>query len=281
MIVDTSEIVLGPPRGTDTIDQPPQGAVLRGDGLDGSLIARRSNITAIALIVLGGPALRGRRRRRSRCGTGSKGKGPEIPHAMRPGPSDTALETPLLNASRAGASPGRRSSSLWFPLQWLLEPGTNLRQEEELRTLAIARGELAVLPFTEENQLGVGCVRCHGPELKGGVINASGSGNPISRTRRTSPRSARGSTTATRDDQHGDDIDQVISEGRSDAVVEHPLRGRAHDQQINDIVLYLVQMSSENVPFEQNICINPEASESARRGERRRRRPAPTRPRDP
>jgi hypothetical protein len=25
VIVDTSEVVLGPPRGTDTIDQPPQG----------------------------------------------------------------------------------------------------------------------------------------------------------------------------------------------------------------------------------------------------------------
>jgi cytochrome b6-f complex iron-sulfur subunit len=26
VMVDTSEVVLGPPRGTDTIDQPPQGA---------------------------------------------------------------------------------------------------------------------------------------------------------------------------------------------------------------------------------------------------------------
>ena len=36
-------------------------------------------------------------------------------------------------------------------------------------------------------------------------------------------------------------------------------QGALDDQQINDIVNYLVYMSSKNVPFEDNICINPDA----------------------
>ncbi len=61
---------------------------------------------------------------------------------------------------------------VFIPYNWLREPSENLRQEDELLTLAYDRGELAVQPFSEENQLGVGCVRCHGPELRGGVIQA-------------------------------------------------------------------------------------------------------------
>ena len=40
-------------------------------------------------------------------------------------------------------------------------------------------------------------------------------------------------------------------------------QGALNDQQINDLVVYLVKMSSENVPFEDNVCLNPEASARA------------------
>ncbi len=40
-------------------------------------------------------------------------------------------------------------------------------------------------------------------------------------------------------------------------------QGALDDQQINDLVNYLVDMSSENVPFEQNVCLNPDASKKA------------------
>ena len=127
-----------------------------------------TNTTAIALLVLGGllavlsiVALVLRHR--------SKARGPRDPAAMRPGPSDTALETPVLQRLQGWGLVLVVFFVAWFPLQWLLEPGGNLTQEEELKTIAIERGELAVLPFSEENQLGVGCVRCHGPELKGGA----------------------------------------------------------------------------------------------------------------
>jgi hypothetical protein len=40
-------------------------------------------------------------------------------------------------------------------------------------------------------------------------------------------------------------------------------RGALTDQQINDLVVYLIELSSETVPFEDNICLNPEAEARA------------------
>ena len=39
--------------------------------------------------------------------------------------------------------------------------------------------------------------------------------------------------------------------------------GALDDQQINDIVNYLVTISSKNVPFKDNVCMNPDADEGA------------------
>ena len=61
-----------------------------------------------------------------------------------------------------------------------------------------------------------------------------------------------------------EDIYQVIAEGRN-AMPSWSIRfeGALDDQQINDIVVYLVDLSSENVPFEDNVCLNEEASAKA------------------
>ena len=61
-----------------------------------------------------------------------------------------------------------------------------------------------------------------------------------------------------------EDIYQVIEEGRG-AMPSWSIRyqGALNDQQINDLVVYLVEMSSENVPFEDNVCLNEEASARA------------------
>jgi mono/diheme cytochrome c family protein len=152
---------------------------------------------------------------------------------------------------------------LWFPLMWLLEPGTNLNQEDALRTDAIARGAKAVQPYSEENGLGVGCVRCHGNALTGGVINAlDANGDP---TLAYPPNL----TTICDHSAHPaiysvNDIFQVISEGRG-AMPSWSIRfaGALDDQQINDLVLYLVSLSEQTVPYENNVCINKEASDTA------------------
>jgi hypothetical protein len=100
---------------------------------------------------------------------------PDIPPAMEPGPSDPALETPLLQKLQGWGVLLVAFFVIWLPYNWLIEPSTNLKQDKALKTEAIDRGSRSVELFSEENQLGVGCVRCHGPELRGGVI-VSGTG---------------------------------------------------------------------------------------------------------
>ena len=199
--------------------------------------------------------------------------GPDIPDALKPGPSDAALETPLLQKLQGWSVVMLAFFVIWIPATWIFEPSTNLNQEDELRQLALARGARAVQLFSEENQLGVGCVRCHGPDLTGGIIQSGSSfafppnltticagpfGDP--------PHNAIYST---------EDIYQVIQEGRN-AMPSWSIRfeGALDDQQINDLVVYLVEQSSKNVPFEDNVCLNEEAS--ARALEQ-----ATTNPRDP
>lgn len=207
--------------------------------------------TLLVLVSIGALLLRNR----------ARGRGAEIPATMRPGPSDAALETPLLHKLQGWGVLLVAFFVVWFPMTWLLEPSTNEGQEQELLELAFDRGELAVQPFSEENQLGVGCVRCHGPELRGGVIQAGeGFAYPPNLTdicegnlNGAHPAIAR-----------VDDIYEVLNEGRN-AMPSWSIRfeGALTDQQINDIVVYLIEMSSENVPFEDNICLNPDAEERA------------------
>ena len=186
----------------------------------------------------------------------------DIPRGMRPGPSDAALETPLLQKLQGWGVVLVAFFVIFVPYNWLREPSENLRQEEELLTLGFDRGELAVQNFSEENQLGVGCVRCHGPELRGGVIQAGDAlayppnlTNVCAGPFGTPPHNTIFSQ---------DDIYQVIEEGRG-AMPSWSIRyqGALNDQQINDLVVYLVEMSSENVPFEDNVCLNEEASDRA------------------
>jgi Cytochrome C oxidase, cbb3-type, subunit III len=220
-----------------------------------------TNTAGVALLVLGaifvvaaGAALYLRSRQ--------KEQPLDIPRGMRPGPSDAALETPLLQKLQGWGVVLVAFFVVFIPYNWLREPSENLRQEEELLTLAFDRGELGVQNFSEENQLGVGCVRCHGPELRGGVIQSGASlayppdltnicagpfGDP--------PHNAIFSQ---------EDIYQVIEEGRG-AMPSWSIRfqGALNDQQVNDLVVYLVETSSENVPFDDNVCLNPEASARA------------------
>jgi len=214
------------------------------------------NVTGVAIIALGALLVLvsvGALILRNRA----RGRGAEIPTAMRPGPSDAALETPLLQKLQGWGVLLFAFLVVWFPLTWLLEPSTNEAQEQDLLDLAHERGALAVEPFSEENQLGVGCVRCHGPELRGGVI-ASGEGYAY-------PPNLTDICEGNLNGAHPqiatvDDIYQVIEQGRN-AMPSWSIRyaGALTDQQINDLVVYLIDMSSENVPFENNICLNPDA----------------------
>lgn len=192
----------------------------------------------------------------------TKERAPDIPRGMRPGPADAALETPLLQKLQGWGVVLVAFLVVWVPFIWLREPSQNLKAEERLKTQAIDRGRRAVQLFSEENQLGVGCVRCHGPELRGGVIQVGADyAYPANLTNLCAgpfgdpPHPAIYST---------QDVYQVIQEGRG-AMPSWSIRfqGALDDQQINDLVNYLVFMSSENVPFEDNVCLNPDASARA------------------
>jgi mono/diheme cytochrome c family protein len=207
----------------------------------------------IALAAIGGLSLRHRARE----------TGPDIPDAFKPGPSDAALETPLLTKLQGWSVVLLAFFVIWIPTTWIFEPSTNLNQEKELKQLALERGARAVLPFSEENQLGVGCVRCHGPDLTGGVIQ---SGNtfafpPNLTTVCGGPNTGHAAIYSV------DDIYQVIQEGRN-AMPSWSIRfeGALDDQQINDIVTYLVNLSSKNVDFKDNVCLNADASAKALEG---------------
>ena len=104
---------------------------------------------AIFVAIAGGVlVLRGRQRREA-----------DIPNAMRPGPSDPDLETPLLQKLQGWGVVLVLFFVIWVPAVWLFEPDQNLAQEKDLIHDAIARGKHAVQVYSEENQAGVGCVQ--------------------------------------------------------------------------------------------------------------------------
>lgn len=210
-------------------------------------------IVAIALAVL---FLRGR----------TKERGPDIPAAMRPGPADASLETPLLQKLQGWSLILVLFFAVWIPITWLREPSENLGQEQDLQTEAIARGERAVELFSEENQAGVGCVRCHGAELRGSVIQAGVDANGDLAYVATPNLSTvcGGPSTNHPLIKSLDDIYTTIEQGRG--VMPSwsiKYKGALDDQQINEIVQYLVFISSKNVPYAQNVCVNQDAADAA------------------
>ena len=192
----------------------------------------------------------------------TRGRAIEIPGAMQPGPSDGALETPLLHKLQGWGVVLVAFFVVWFPATWLFEPTTNFNQEQALLEESIERGSRAVLPFSEENQLGVGCVNCHGPELRGGLIQAGEDfANPPNLTDICAGNLGTHAAIAS-----AEDIREVIEQGRPGTPMPSwsiRYQGALNDQQINDLVNYLIDMSSQNVPPEQNVCINEKAQEEA------------------
>ena len=212
-----------------------------------ALLVSGAVLAGIALAVL---FLRGRNRER----------GPDIPATMRPGPSDAALETPLLVKLQGWGVVLVAFFVVWIPFVWLSEPSDNLDQERDLLTQSIERGGRSVELFSEENQLGVGCVRCHGPELRGGVILAGEDYvyPPDLTTVCGGPNMNHSLIKSV------EDIRTTIEQGRG-AMPSWSIKyeGALDDQQIGDIVQYLISINEDNVPLEDNVCLNQDAADAA------------------
>jgi hypothetical protein len=190
---------------------------------------------------------------------------PDIPRGMRPGPSDADLETPLLQKLQGWGVLLIVFLVIWVPGTWLFEPDRNLGQERDLATNAINRGRLGVELFSEENQGGIGCVRCHGSDIGGSIIENTSTGTPI-----VTPnlRTVCGGPWTGHPAIHGlDDIYATIEQGRAGTQMPSwsiRFAGALNDQQVNDIVTYIVSVQDEEVVTpEHNVCTNPEAQAAA------------------
>lgn len=209
-----------------------------------------------AIFVVGaGGALVQRGRRRAAA--------PDIPNAMRPGPSDPDLETPLLNKLQGWGVILVAFFVIWVPMTWIFEPDRNLDQERALTTEAIARGKNDVQLFNEENQGGVGCVRCHGSQLKGSKILNTQTGTVVITPNLTTV--CGGPWTGHTLIYSLQDIQTTIEQGRN-LMPSWSIKfaGALDDQQINDIISYLVSIQDKTlVPHNHNVCTNPDATTAA------------------
>jgi len=208
---------------------------------------------AIFVAIAGGVlVLRGRQRQHA-----------DIPNAMRPGPSDPDLETPLLQKLQGWGVVLVLFFVIWVPAVWLLEPQQNLDQEQDLINDAIARGSHAVQVYSEVNQGGVGCVQCHGPTLQGSLIpNTKTPDDPYDVQPTPNLTTVCGGPFTGHPLIYGlDDIYTTIEQGRG-LMPSWSIRfaGALGDQQINDIVNYIVSIQDKDeVKFSENVCTNPEA----------------------
>jgi cytochrome c553 len=216
-------------------------------------------IGGVVLLVVAGAVLLARRGAPRRAPT------TEIPRAMRPGPADADLETPLFGKLQVWGVLLVIFLVIWVPATWLFEPDRNLEQDGALLTSSVARGKAGVQLYSEENQTGIGCVRCHGQGLTGSVILNTETGTPISTPNLTT---VCGGPWTGHPAIHGlDDIYATIQQGRAGTPMPSwsiRYAGALDDQQISDIVNYIVSIQDTSVVTQNhNVCVNLEAQAAA------------------
>jgi mono/diheme cytochrome c family protein len=181
---------------------------------------------------------------------------------MQPGPSDADLEKSRLEKLQGWGVGFVVLFAVLIPLVWLKEPSNNKSQEQALLQQSIDRGAETVQLFTEENQFGVGCVRCHGsnPVLGGGLNVFNGvlvHVPPLNSV-------CAGPNVPIHSAIHNlDDIRQTIMRGRTGTDMPSwsvRFAGALDDQQIQDILNYIVSIQDpKQVPFKFNVCTNIKA----------------------
>ena len=204
----------------------------------------------VVAVFLGGAAYLMLRRPR-RKGT------PDIPPAMKPGPADAQLEKPRLERMQAWGIVTVVVMAIWIPAVWLNEPKQNETDQRNFNAASVAAGAASVQLNSETNPTGIGCVRCHGPDLGGGynVFNGTVVPVPDLQTVCGGPKYGHAQIHSLTD------VVNTIAEGRTGTDMPSwsvKFAGSLDDQQINDIVNYI--LSIQKVPFKDNVCINPQAA---------------------
>jgi mono/diheme cytochrome c family protein len=230
------------------------------------LVAQLSTITILALIAgalvalafAGGLIAYAIRRRGPR--------GPDIPRGMRPGPPDEVLERRQLERVMGWGMLFVLFFAAWLPLYWLGEPNRNVQNEIELIERSTARGGQWFQIADEDNPTGFGCARCHGSEGQGGSVPfTTPDGETIAYTVPALNNVCGGASTGHAAITSVDDIRATIEQGREGTPMPSwsvNFAGPMNDQQISDLILYIVSIQ-EGVPRDQNICTNPAAATEA------------------
>ena len=147
--------------------------------------------------------------------------------------------------------------SIWVPAVWLNEPKQNETDQRNFNEASIAAGAASVQLNSESNPTGIGCVRCHGPDLGGGYNVFNGTVVPVPNLRTVCGGVKYGHSQIT----GLADVVNTIGQGRAGSDMPSwsvKFAGSLDDQQINDIVNYI--LSIQKVPFKDNVCLNPQAA---------------------
>ncbi len=173
---------------------------------------------------------------------------PDIPAAMKPGPSNPDLEGPMLLRLQGWGVLLILFLVIWIPLYFLRQPAVNAAHAEQLRIDSIQRGKDITEPASITNPDGFNCMRCHGPQLTGGPVLYNGNVT-------TSQNLTTACSLFTLDQ-----IRAAIEQGVPNTAMPSwsvKYQGAMDDQQIQDIINYLLTI--QNIPFSQNKCTNPKA----------------------
>jgi mono/diheme cytochrome c family protein len=189
-----------------------------------------------------------------------KRRRPDIPAAMQPAPTDAELEKPRLEKLQGWALASFLFMAVFIPYVWLVEPATNQDQERTITQESIDRGAKEVELFSETNIFGVGCVRCHGDGLAGGKNLFNGQVVPVPSLQQVcgGPNSPGLPVPL----HNSDDLRNIIMQGIPGTDMPSwsvRFAGGLDDQQIEDLVDYIVTMNQKYVKFKDNVCINSNA----------------------
>jgi mono/diheme cytochrome c family protein len=186
-------------------------------------------------------------------------RGPDIPPAMKPGPADDVLERRSLDKIMAWGVVFTLIFALNVALVWLTEPATNVDDEIELVSRSVERGRLWFQVTSEENPTGFGCEACHGPEGTGGQVTPFT--DPNTGEQVMFPEPALNDVCTRRPIEEDGGIREIIMEGSPGTPMPSwsvRFAGAMHDQQIQDLINYIVELNMETVGTgEENLCLNP------------------------
>lgn len=189
---------------------------------------------------------------------------PDIPPGMKPGPSDDVLERRQLERVMAWGAVFTVIFAVWLSVIWIGEPGRNVDDELELLEKSADRGEAWFEVTSEENPTGFGCARCHGEAGQGGQVipftNAEGEPTQVQPPSLNNVCS-RLPIDATSPGEPS--IRETIQQGREGTAMPSwsvRYEGPMNDQQIQDIINYLVEINEKTIGTgKDNQCLHPPA----------------------